>query len=583
MSPFQRHRWFLLAAAVTAVFAIVSLTVHKSFPLAVFADLAVLVVMLAAAAITLHNSIVRPLQERSFWALMSIGFTLWATNQAGWTVWETLLRRPIPDPFFFDIVLFFHLIPMIAAVAWRPDLTKKQRSVHLSALNFFMLLGWWVFLYAFIVFPHQYVLLDHVLYNRYYDLLYGFENVLFIGVLAVASSASSGGWRRFYLHLFAPACLYAVNSQLLNRAAAAQTYYSGCPYDIPLIATVCWMAAASLSARDWNLSSVEPSQRTPWKKLLPRLSMLTILSLPVLGLWTVFADSSSASSRVFRLFTVLTAMLVLGAFVFLRQYVQDQAIVGLLRESRRGYESQRRLQNQLVQKEKLQSLGTLVAGAAHEINHPLTAILATADQLWAKEGLTDDQKNLLRKIVAQAQRTRDLVARLLNFAQRSPSEKSLVDVGMLLHRAHAMLEPRYPAGKIHVEIALEASLPRVSGNVNQLFQVFIEIIENAMDALQEVGGGTLLISAYRHADELILQFSDTGPGLREPQRVFDPFYTTKPVGKGTGLGLSAVFGLVQDHGGHVTCQNKGDGGALFTIRLPIAAEPAAQVATTSGD
>jgi two-component system, NtrC family, sensor kinase len=184
---------------------------------------------------------------------------------------------------------------------------------------------------------------------------------------------------------------------------------------------------------------------------------------------------------------------------------------------------------------------------------------------------------LLRKIVNQTQRTRDLIADLLSFARQAPGEKSLVDLTMLLHRTTQMLEPRYPGGKIHVEVAIPPNLPRVQGNVNQLFQVFIEIAENAMDAMLDHGGGSLKISAEQHGNEAVIQFSDSGPGLREPQRVFDPFYTTKPVGKGTGLGLSVAYGVVQDHGGHITCQNKNGGGALFIVRLP-ATQAAAQVA-----
>ena len=103
-----------------------------------------------------------------------------------------------------------------------------------------------------------------------------------------------------------------------------------------------------------------------------------------------------------------------------------------------------------------------------------------------------------------------------------------------------------------------------------------------MDAIEEAGGGLLEISAQGHGSEVLLQFSDTGHGIREPQRVFDPFYTTKPVGKGTGLGLSAVYGVIQDHGGQITCRNKPEGGAEFAIRLPVSAEPIAQGAGAAG-
>jgi len=320
-----------------------------------------------------------------------------------------------------------------------------------------------------------------------------------------------------------------------------------------------------------------------WKTVIPRLAMLALLSLPVLGLWTVLFDHSPAPSRMFRISTVLVAMLLLGAFVFLRQYIQDQALMALLQESREGYESQKRLQSELVQKEKLASLGNLVAGAAHDINHPLTAVLSYSEQLWAKERLTGEQNALLRKIVSQAGRTRDLVADLLSFAQQSPAEKIPVDVTVLLQRAIQMLESRRPSEKIRVSLSLDGDFPRVQGNANQLFQACVEIIENAMDALAEAGGGSLEIAAQRQGKDAVLQFSDSGPGIREPQRVFDPFYTTKPVGKGTGLGLSAVYGVIQDHNGQITCRNKREGGALFVVRLPAETEPAAIGAGAVGD
>ena len=113
---------------------------------------------------------------------MVLAFLLWTSNQFAWTVLEVFRHRPIPDPFFFDVVLFFHAVPMIAAIAWRPDLLS-QRGKILSGLNFLMLLGWWIFLYAFIVFPHQYVVLDVEKYNVYYDGLYAVENALLVGVL----------------------------------------------------------------------------------------------------------------------------------------------------------------------------------------------------------------------------------------------------------------------------------------------------------------------------------------------------------------------------------------------------------------
>jgi two-component system NtrC family sensor kinase len=216
-----------------------------------------------------------------------------------------------------------------------------------------------------------------------------------------------------------------------------------------------------------------------------------------------------------------------------------------------------------------------VAGAAHEINHPLAAVMSYSEQLWDKEKLTDEQNALLRKIVNQARRTRDLVADLLSFAQQAPGEKTPLDLGILLNRAKQMLESRHAASNIRVTISVQPEFPRVLGNANQLFQAFVEIVENAIDALEEAGGGALEIYAQRLGNEAVLHFSDNGPGIREPERVFDPFYTTKPIGKGTGLGLSAVYGVIQEHSGQISCQNKPEGGALFVVKFPIAAESAA--------
>jgi len=580
MTLFSRSRWFVAAAGFTLALVGVSLIAHKSMGLTIFADVMGLALMAGAGGVALANSISRPGKERSFWALTFLAFFLWTINQGAWCVWEIYLHKSIPDPFFFDIILFFHPVPLSAAVAWRPDILNKPGKVVLSVLNFLMLLGWWIFLYAFIVFPHQYVILDLGKYNSYYEALYGTENALLVAILALAVWTSSGGWRRLYAHFLAAFAVYAINSQLLDRAAAKGTYYSGSLYDIGLLGPVAWVIAATISSREWALTSVKFNLNPRWKKLVPRLAMLAIVSLPVLGLWTVLLDKSPGPSRGFRIFAVLVAMLVLGAFVFFRQYLQDQSLMELLDESRRAYESQEQLQNQLVQKEKLASLGTLVAGAARDINHPLNAIMTSSEELSANHKLTAEQDAFLRKIVNQAARTRDLIANLLSFARQAPGEKTPVDLGMLMNRAIQMLESRRAPTRIAIHVSIGPDFPRVHANANQLFQAFVEIIENAMDALQGVKGAHLEITALNDQSEVILQFSDNGTGLKDPQRVFDPFYTTKPIGKGTGLGLSAVYGVVQDHGGQITCRNQPQGGALFILRLPVMAA-AAQSATAA--
>jgi signal transduction histidine kinase len=262
-------------------------------------------------------------------------------------------------------------------------------------------------------------------------------------------------------------------------------------------------------------------------------------------------------------------MLVMGVFVFIRQYIQDQSLIGLLRESQSTFENERHLQSHLVQREKLASLGQLIAGAAQEIDQPLTAIMNYSEKLWSRERLSGEQDKLVRKIVNHSQRTRELVANLLSFAQQRSGERMLVDVSMLLQRSLHMREMQQHSQIIRFDLEIDPNLPRILGDGHQLFQAFVQIVENAVDALEGSGGGLLHVTAGYRDGEVVIQFSDNGPGVKELHRVFDPFYTTKPIGRGTGLGLSAVYGVVQDHKGQITCQNKPEGGALFVMRLPI--------------
>jgi len=190
--------------------------------------------------------------------------------------------------------------------------------------------------------------------------------------------------------------------------------------------------------------------------------------------------------------------------------------------------------------------------------------------LSSNRALSRELATMVKKIEQQALRTRDLVSDLLSFARQTPAEKSEVDVGALLHRT-AQLEALRPGEKIRVTTKIDSDLPRILGNPNQLYQAFAQMMSNAVDALGEVGGGEIVLTAHTENKEIFVSFSDTGPGMREPAKVFDPFYTTKPIGKGTGLGLSATYGVIQDHNGHITCYNKPEGGAFFLVRLPVAA------------
>jgi signal transduction histidine kinase len=308
------------------------------------------------------------------------------------------------------------------------------------------------------------------------------------------------------------------------------------------------------------------------KKVTRQLTLTSALLLPLLAAGLALLFSSPGRSTRLRLLATFAAILVVGGVVFLRQFLLDRKLIRLLDESRESVESLQRAQAQLVQREKLASLGQLVAGAAPELRAPLTTILQHSELLASSCSLEPEQSQLARKLGQQAQRTYDLISGLLGFAQQLPADQSLVDMSLLLHRAAQMELVRMGNKNIRLETHIPGDLPRIWGNANQLFHCCYQIILNALDAMEGVDAGVLSITAWPDASEVVLEFRDSGPGIQNPQRVFDPFYTTKPVGKGTGLGLSSTYGLVQNHHGHIACHNLPEGGAVFVLRFPVGAE-----------
>jgi two-component system NtrC family sensor kinase len=294
------------------------------------------------------------------------------------------------------------------------------------------------------------------------------------------------------------------------------------------------------------------------------------LSLPLFALYSMHFEHDTAAIRDFRLTATLVAAVPLVLLVFLRTHLAEKDRSLLLAKSQSSVENLQRLQAQLVQSEKLISLGQLAAGAAHEINNPLTAILGYSDLLADDPALPERARGTAWKIREQARRTRGLIQNLLSFARQVPSERTLLDINSVITNAVQLRALDLKSSLSRIETQLESVLPGVRGDQNQLIQVFFNIVNNGLDAMTEQGGGVMTIKTLRDRGSVVILFSDTGPGIKEPHPVFDPFYTTKPVGKGTGLGLSICYGIVQEHGGNIMCYNGQNGGAVFRVELPAA-------------
>lgn len=594
MASSRTYAWiFGISLTFLGAYAAASIILPNGQTLDTFGNVVQCLVPLLANAGLLLNAGTPHWRRNVFWMLAAMSCTLWMIGQFQWTYYEVYLHQPLPDMYPGDIIFFLRGVPLMAALALRPHLKRSELQLRFGYLDFILLLSWWIFLYAFVVLPWMYAEPSLGQYNYTYDLVTNVQNMVTVVGLGALWLQSRGAWRTVYANLFGGESMYMVSSLMINVAISLKRYYTGSIYDLPLLASFLWFAAAGLiayksgNALDDNSDSSPsdiPEQKKGESIIASRLAMAAVVSLPAFAIYSIKFAHDSAAVREFRLMTVLLAAVPLGFLVFLRQHLADNDRARLLARAEQSVENLQRLQAQLVQTEKLVSLGQLAAGAAHEINNPLTAILGYSDLLADDANLPEKTRGIAGKIRDQARRTKTLVGNLLSFARQVPAERTLLDLNTVVTNAVQLRSLDLRNSGTKIDLKLESVLPGVRGDGNQLMQVFFNIVSNAVDAMESHnGGGTLTIKTLRDRANVIILFSDTGPGIKEPHRVFDPFYTTKPIGKGTGLGLSICFGIVQEHAGRILCYNNQEGGAVFRVELPavLAALPSRESLASS--
>ena len=231
-------------------------------------------------------------------------------------------------------------------------------------------------------------------------------------------------------------------------------------------------------------------------------------------------------------------------------------------------------QAQLIQSEKLSGIGEFVAGVAHELNNPLTSVMGFSELLKRADRDPQHQRHL-DMIHKSALRCQKIVQSLLSFARRHPSERKLSNLNELLEAAAEILHYQMRTGNIEVTTRLDESLPKAMVDPHQMQQVFLNIINNARQAIEaHRPNGWVRLTTERDQDRACITIEDNGPGIPEANlsKVFDPFFTTKEVGNGTGLGLSLCYGIIKEHGGTIIVRSKLGAGTTFVIELPLASE-----------
>jgi two-component system, NtrC family, sensor kinase len=238
----------------------------------------------------------------------------------------------------------------------------------------------------------------------------------------------------------------------------------------------------------------------------------------------------------------------------------------------------RRLQDQLIQSEKMSAIGQLIAGIAHDLNNPLTSVVGFADFLTEVPNVPPNIREPLTVVREEAERASSIVRNLLGFARKQEHQRRPTALKPLLDATFVLLRNQLMAQRVEAEIEVEPDLPMPDIDPNQIQQVFVNLINNAAQAIVSTGRpGNILVRARRWLDGVAVDVIDDGPGMSEAlaTQVFEPFFTTKAEGEGTGLGLSISQGIVKEHGGRIMLSTEEGTGSTFTVQLPLSTRSAA--------
>jgi signal transduction histidine kinase len=570
----RRKIWLGAVGAVLASFVIAASVLPHSYHLAAICDIVDTVLLASGAASFLFLALRSRGRMRLFWSLITLGLMMWLSYQLIWTIYEMMLHRDVPELFPGDIVLFLDIVPLMAALTLRPHAPQDEYAARLGRLDFILLLVWWLYLYVLIVIPWQYVNANSATYTRNLDSLYFVEKIAFLAGLAVSWIGSKGQWRALYRNLFGMMSTYVASSTIANWAISRKLYYSGSFYDVPLALAMAWLTWIGLRTKVEEPQSDAREVSTFYGVWVARAGMIAVFSLPLFAAWAMSDQAVPHHIRVFRLALTLAAAFGMGVMVLVRQRLLDRELISLLNHSRESVDNLNRLQAQILQSEKLASIGQLVGGAAHELNNPITAMLGYSDLLLSTQ-LTPEQQPLAAKIGQHVRRTKSLVASLISFARQAPAPKTPVDLNTLARTALKLSQPQWEPLGIKVNMHFDSDLPRVLGDSNQLLQVCLQLVGNCVHTLSE-RGGTLRVCTEGRTGTSVLEM--TTDALCSASEISNKAISENPEGS---LGLSACQGILREHRGQVSFENREDGALVLRVELPAAesAPPKAKEAT----
>lgn len=566
----------ITAASVFLVgYTALSLLGRQGFVLTAISDCAGTGLWLVAIGATSWAAVSNRGRVRWFWILLAAAASAACLNLAAWLSYDVVLKKPLPDAFWADIPLFLQPVPIMAAAAMRPSSKQQGQKFHLAVLNSLILLLWWVSIYVIFIFPHEYILPNPDTFNNYYYSIFLLEFEGLLGILGFLALNTRGKWRHVYWELFLANALYLAAFMWLNAALVRGGYYPGSFYDVPVYASTCWFILIAVRYRAISCEHSGEEETGRQLDMWGFFAALAVLSLPAIGLFELVSRTQSTELFPFRIAATLVSIFVMAVCVFFRQMLLAQERELLLRESKQNLEQLKKAQAQLVQRERLAGIGQLVAGVAHEMNNPLTAVIGYSDLLI--EETQGRPRERLQKLGTEARRIKSILANLASFAQPQGGERRSVEAESLVRNCLMLCGHQLRSCGATVKLHFAPDLPPILADEGQLKQVFVNLFSNCAQALEHAEEKSVDVEAFVQNGKLVVRVSDSGPGFVDLNRVFDPFYTTRPVGQGTGLGLSICYGTVREHGGNIFVENLEPHGAAVTVELPAPkAKPASR-------
>ena len=574
--PRLRYRfdpWPTLLLGILVVKTTLSFTLRHNVNASSYNSVVYFLLLLLATGFASLNAVQNTLGSRPFWVFIAAGTGLWLLDQWLYLYYVIGLHTDVPDRSIADPALFLHIVPFIAAVAIRPYSDRSHPRPSRATLNFLVVLFFWVFLYAYLLFPYQYLFWNPTIYNSRFDILYSVENVVLVLLLGIAAWCAQGPWRWICLHLFGASVLYALGSTFGNLLIDSGGYYNGSLCSLAQATSACWFVWMVLRARQLTparLTTPQPdANHTEYTSLLPVPAMVAI---SLIGVWEVFRRDEPHGMRAFRLAVALVSVLSLAVAAFLQEYLAKRELATDARFcnlqekfAELALDASQALKGPSLSSSENEIAARLIDAQERErhriardlhddINQRLALLTMELDRL--RKSLAKPSAKLLSRISELRKRTVEITAdiRALAYELHSPRLEHLGLVAAMEGFCKEFAEQQ------QVQIAFKSQdLPSsLQQNISLcLFRVLQEALHNAA---KHSGTRYFEVQLWGTSGEVLLTVRDFGVG-------FDP----EVARQGRGLGLISMQERLNLVNGRISIRSEPKVGTVVNVRVPVAA------------